>query len=80
MTLREYTDLRENCGKRIVCNYDTGCTIEGELVSCMPEDGDGPVMVVKMKDVDIKDPEGGVLEHHQGFSFVPNVQTGIEVQ
>ncbi|MEP0815270.1 MAG: hypothetical protein HRF49_11490 [bacterium] len=78
MKINDYADLRRHVGKNITCTYDTGAAITGELLLCKP--ASGPVLVVVMKNADICAPDGSIIEHHPGFSFVPNVQVGIEAE
>ena len=49
--------------------------IVGYIAACKP--ATGPVQVVVMSRVDILDDKGRVLEHHDEFSFVPNVLSGF---
>ena len=77
MLVFNYRELRNRIGEKLTCTYDTGAVIEGLLVECKPDDGD--VLVAVMEGVDIMDAEGGVIEHHSRFSFVPNVQVRLDM-
>ena len=44
-----------------------------------PSAATGPVQVLVMSRVDILDDKGRVLEHHDEFSFVPNVMIGFRL-
>ena len=66
-----YARLHELVSHRVTFEYDTGAKIVGYIAACKP--ATGPVQVVVMSRVDILDDKGRVLEHHDEFSFVPNV-------
>jgi hypothetical protein len=73
-----YDKLRELVSHRVSFDYDTGARIVGYIAACKP--ASGPVQVVVMSRVDILDDKGRVIEHHDEFSFVPNVLTGFRLQ
>jgi hypothetical protein len=68
-----YGKLHELVSHRVTFEYDTGARIVGYIAACKP--GSGPVQLVQMSRVDIFDDKGRLLEHHDEFSFVPNVLT-----
>ncbi len=72
-----YGRLHELVSHRVTFEYDTGAKIVGYIAACKP--ATGPVQVVVMSRVDILDDKGRVLEHHDEFSFVPNVMTGFRL-
>jgi hypothetical protein len=72
-----YDRLRELVSHRVTFDFDTGARIVGYLAATKPTTG--PVQVVVMSKVDIYDDKGRVLEHHDEFSFVPNVMTGFRL-
>ena len=51
----------------------------GLLTGIGKEPATGPVQVVVMSRVDILDDKGRVLEHHDEFSFVPNVLSSFRL-
>jgi hypothetical protein len=68
-----YGKLHELVSHRVTFEYDTGARIVGYVAACKP--GSGPVQLVQMSRVDIFDDKGKLMEHHDEFSFVPNVMT-----
>ncbi len=68
-----YGKLHELVSHRVTFEYDTGARIVGYIAACRP--GAGPVQLVQMSRVDIFDDKGKLMEHHDEFSFVPNVLT-----
>jgi hypothetical protein len=72
-----YAKLHELVSHRVTFDYDTGARIVGYIAACKP--GSGPVQLVQMSRVDIYDDKGRLLEHHEEFSFVPNVMTGFRL-
>lgn len=72
-----YGKLHELVSHRVTFDYDTGARIVGYVAACKP--GSGPVQLVQMSRVDIYDDKGRLLEHHDEFSFVPNVMTGFRL-
>jgi hypothetical protein len=72
-----YGKLHELVSHRVTFEFDTGARIVGYVAACKP--GSGPVQLVQMSRVDIFDDKGRVLEHHDEFSFVPNVMTGFRL-
>ena len=68
-----YGKLHELVSHRVTFEYDTGARIVGYVAACKP--GSGPVQLVQMSRVDIFDSKGKLMEHHDEFSFVPNVLT-----
>jgi hypothetical protein len=72
-----YDKLRELVSHRVAFEYDTGARIVGYVSTCKP--GTGPVQVLVMSRVDILDDKGKVIEHHDEFSFVPNVLTSFRL-
>ncbi len=68
-----YGKLHELVSHRVTFEYDTGARIVGYIAACKP--GSGPVQLVQMSRVDIFDDKGKLMEHHDEFSFVPNVMT-----
>ena len=66
-----YDKLRELVSHRVTFDYDTGAKIVGYVAATKP--ATGPVQVLVMSRVDILDDKGRVIEHHDEFSFVPNV-------
>jgi hypothetical protein len=68
-----YGRLKELVSHRVTFEYDTGARIVGYIAACKP--GTGPVQLVQMSRVDIFDDKGKLMEHHDEFSFVPNVLT-----
>ena len=72
-----YARLHELVSHRVTFDYDTGARIVGYVAACKP--GSGPVQLVQMSRVDIFDDKGRLLEHHDEFSFVPNVMTGFRL-
>src|SRR5262249_10439373 len=72
-----YSRLHELVSHRVTFEYDTGAKIVGYIAACKP--ATGPVQVVVMSRVDILDDKGRVLEHHDEFSFVPNVLTNFRL-
>jgi hypothetical protein len=68
-----YGRLKELVSHRVTFEYDTGARIVGYIAACKP--GNGPVQLVQMSRVDIFDDKGKLMEHHDEFSFVPNVLT-----
>ena len=73
-----YNRLHEWISHRVVFEFDTGAKIVGYVAACKPPQG--PVQVVQMSKVDILDDKGRVIEHHDEFSFVPNVLTRFRLQ
>jgi hypothetical protein len=69
--MADYAKLRDMISHRVTFEYDTGAKIVGYIAACKPEKG--AVQVVVMARVDILDSSGRVLEHHDDFSFVPNL-------
>ena len=72
-----YARLHELVSHRVTFDYDTGARIVGYIAACKP--GSGHVQLVQMSRVDIFDDKGRLLEHHDEFSFVPNVMTGFRL-
>ncbi len=72
-----YGRLHELVSHRVTFDYDTGARIVGYVAACKP--GSGPVQLVQMSRVDIFDDKGKLIEHHDEFSFVPNVMTGFRL-
>src|SRR4051812_37490774 len=72
-----YARLHELVSHRVTFEYDTGAKIVGYIAACKP--ATGPVQVVVMSRVDILDDKGRVLEHHDEFSFVPNVLSSFRL-
>ena len=72
-----YTQLRDLVSHRVTFDFDTGARIVGYVSGALPPTG--PVQVIRMSKVDLLDNNGKVLEHHEEFSFVPNVMTGFRV-
>ena len=72
-----YEKLRELVSHRVTFDYDTGARIVGYVAATKP--ASGPVQVLVMSRVDILDDKGRVLEHHDEFSFVPNVMTSFRL-
>jgi hypothetical protein len=68
-----YGRLKELVSHRVTFEYDTGARIVGYIAACKP--GTGAVQLVQMSRVDIFDDKGKLMEHHDEFSFVPNVLT-----
>jgi hypothetical protein len=68
-----YGRLKELVSHRVTFEYDTGARIVGYIAACKP--GTGTVQLVQMSRVDIFDDKGKLMEHHDEFSFVPNVLT-----
>jgi recombinational DNA repair protein RecT len=73
----DYKKLRDMVSHRVTFEYDTGAKIVGYIAACKP--ATGPVQVVVMSRVDILDDKGRVLEHHDEFSFVPNVLSSFRL-
>ncbi len=73
-----YNRLRELTSHRVVFDYDSGARIVGYVAQCKPPQG--PVQLVQMSKVDIFDDKGRLMEHHEEFSFVPNVLTQFRLQ
>jgi hypothetical protein len=72
-----YQKLHELVSHRVTFEYDSGARIVGYIAACKP--GAGPVQLVQMSRVDIFDDRGKLLEHHDEFSFVPNVMTAFRL-
>jgi len=72
-----YAKLNELVSHRVTFEYDTGARIVGYIAACKP--GSGPVQLVQMSRVDIFDDKGKLMEHHDEFSFVPNVLTAFRL-
>jgi hypothetical protein len=73
----DYGKLRNMVSHRVSFDYDSGARIVGYLAACKP--ATGAVQCVVMSKVDILDAGGQVLEHHEEFSFVPNVLVAFRV-
>ena len=73
----DYKKLRDMVSHRVTFEFDTGAKIVGYIAACKP--ATGPVQLVVMSRVDILDDKGRVLEHHDEFSFVPNVLTSFRL-
>jgi len=73
----DYDKLRNMVSHRVMFDYDTGARIVGYLAACKP--AQGPVQCLVLSKVDILDATGEVLEHHDQFSFVPNVLVSFRV-
>ena len=72
-----YAKLRDLISHRVTFEYDTGAKIVGYVAACKPPTG--PVQVIVMSQADILDVHGRVIEHHDEFSFVPNLLTGFRL-
>jgi len=73
----DYDKLRNMVSHRVSFDFDTGARIVGYLAACKP--AQGPVQCVVLSKVDILDAKGEVIEHHEQFSFVPNVLISFRV-
>jgi hypothetical protein len=73
----DYGKLRDLVSHRITFEYDTGAKVVGYVTACKP--ASGQVQVINMSKVDLLDANGRVLEHHDAFSFVPNLMVGFRV-
>jgi hypothetical protein len=69
----DYTKLRDMVSHRITFEFDTGARIVGYVAACKPSTG--MVQLVIMNAVDVLDANGGLIEHHDRLSLVPNVLT-----
>lgn len=72
-----YGKLRDMIGHRVTFDFDTGARIVGYLATVKP--GTGTPQVAVLSRVDIYDASGAILEHHNEFSFVPNLMTGFRM-
>jgi hypothetical protein len=72
-----YDKLRDMVSHRCTFEFDTGARVIGYMASCKP--ATGPVLVTVLTRVDIFDPAGKLIEHHNELSIVPNLLTGFRV-
>jgi hypothetical protein len=75
--LPDYQKLRDLVSHRVTFEYDTGARVVGYLAACKPPTG--PVQVAVLSQADILDSHGRVIEHHDEFSFVPNLLTAYRL-
>jgi len=73
----DYSRLRDLMSHRVTFDFDTGARLVGYVSACMPDKG--PVQILRMSRVDLLDANGKVLEHHDDFSFIPNMMTGYRI-
>lgn len=73
----DYGKYRSLVSHRVTFDFDTGAKITGYVSACKPSTG--AVTLLTLSKVDIIDASGAVLEHHEEFSMVPNVPTGVRV-